>query len=274
MKFSTLTLSFILFLVACNSTIPLSTTPSISELDDSMKIFKSIISGSWAEQAYLDDLVKTKSPVQSQDSLTEIVELETDTSGIKSDSLEVGAVGIHEGGYDFVVYFRPGITPTSLPTNIKDEEIEMGFYELGYELTNEDTSLIIYHYNKNKKLLDQTRYIKVPRNTEGALQYMVNKILFSGNYKAIDSTGEATNIQFSNDGIVTGLPNFKKYYVLTDFVAGPENRVDEVCFDIQTPNQTCYAYQIKADTISLFEEAEKESDTLIVGQLKYKLVRQ
>ena len=58
-----------------------------------------------------------------------------------------------------------------------------------------------------------------------------------GTYKTVDSSGQTRTLNFSNDGIVTGLPNFKKYYVLTDFVAGPKNNLDEICFDIQTNNQ-------------------------------------
>ncbi|HVA97868.1 MAG TPA: hypothetical protein VNG53_03155, partial [Bacteroidia bacterium] len=151
---------------------------------------------------------------------------------------------------------------------------ESNFYELGYNISTKDTTLIIYHYNKNKKLLGQLEYKKAPKSIESALQYMVNKTLFSGNYKTIDSSGQTLTLNFSNDGIVTGLPNYKKYYVITDFVAGPENNLDEVCFDIQTDNQRCYAYEIKGDTIKLYDIKESNDHTsLQLGQLKYKLVK-
>ena len=104
---------------------------------------------------------------------------------------------------------------------------------------------------------------------------MVNKTLFAGNYKAIDSSGQTLSLNFTNDGLLTGLPNYKKYYVLTDFVAGPENNLDQVCFDIQTDNQRCYAFEIKGDTIEFYDTEESEDhNSLKHGQLKYKLVKQ
>ncbi len=118
-------------------------------------------------------------------------------------------------------------------------------------------------------------YKKAPKSSESALQYMVNKTLFLGNYKTVDSSGQTLTLNFSNDGIVTGLPNYKKYYVLTDFVAGPENNLDEVCFDIQTDNQRCYSYKINGDTIELYDTNESEDHiNLLLGQLKYKLIKQ
>lgn len=63
--------------------------------------------------------------------------------------------------------------------------------------------------------------------------------------------------------------------MFTDFIAGPKNNVDEVCFDIQTKNQRCYAFKIIGDTINLCHVIESiAQDTLQLGQLKYKLVRQ
>lgn len=123
-------------------------------------------------------------------------------------------------------------------------------------------------------MLGQTKYLKAPKSSEGALQYMVNKTLFTGNYIAEDSLGKTCTLKFTNDGLVNGLLSYKKYYVLTDFVAGPENSVDEVCFDIQTNNQRCYAFDIKGDTIKLYDVKENaDQDTLQRGQLKYKLVK-
>ncbi len=42
----------------------------------------------------------------------------------------------------------------------------------GYAITNKDTSLLINHYNSARKLLNQIKYIKVPKNSESALQYI------------------------------------------------------------------------------------------------------
>jgi len=273
MKLSILILPSLFFLTACHTNSSLTDKSTISKQNETIELLKSILNGYWVEPTYINDVSKTKSPFKSQNTLAAIVELDIDTSDIKDDSIEVRAPDIHEGT-SFTLYFRPGITATSIPTNIKDYETETNFYELGYELTNKDTSLIIYHYNKDKKLLEQTKYIKVPKNTEGALQYMVNKTLFAGNYKTTDSLGQTINVQFTNDGIVTGFANFKKFYILTDFVADSETSLDQVCFDIQTPNQKCYVYKIKDDTINLYELVENENAIAVrLGQLKYKLIK-
>ena len=261
-----------IILAACQSTTSSADNQHSDKKEGLKKTFTSLINGLWVEPTYIEDISKTKSPNKSQGSLASMVELNIDTNEITGDSLEVGAPGIHEGT-SFIVYFRNGTKKTSLPTNIVDYETGTNFYELGYVLMNKDTALVIYHFDKDKRLLDETKYSKTPDNSEGALQYMVNKALFSGTYSATDAAGNKTSIQFTNDGLVKGLSNFKKYHVLTDFVGQPENKLDEVCFDIQTINQKCYAYRITGDTINLYERT-KNDEGLQLGSFKYRLVKQ
>jgi len=269
MKYLKTLLYFSIILNACNSS---ENDPSSEKSEVLITKFKPIIDGIWVEPTYIDDISKTKSPNKSQGLLAPMVELSIDSNKITGDSLEVGAPSIHEGS-SFVVYFRLGTKQTSLPTNIAHYGSPTNFFELGYLVGNQDTTLIIYRFDKNKTLLEETKFLKVPKNSEGALQYMVNKTLFSGDYDASDTAGNKMKIHFTNDGLVQGLPNFEKYYVLTDFVAEPENKLDEVCFDIQTKNQKCYAYKIIGDTINLYETNENE-DGPRPGPLKYRLVKQ
>jgi hypothetical protein len=270
MKQTFLIISFYLFLTSCQTNGKRTDNASSNQMAD----IKSIINGNWYESTYIDDIQKTKSPFQSQNSLATMVEIDIDISQAIGDTLEVGAPSVHEGT-SFRIIFTPGLTPNSVQTDIVDYENERNFYELGYVISTKDTTLIIYHYDKNKKLLGQMEYKKAPKSPESALQYMVNKTLFSGNYKTVDSSGQTLTLIFSDDGIVTGLPNYKKYYVLTDFVAGPENNLDKVCFDIQTDNQRCFAYEIKGDTIKLYDTKESDDHfNLLLGQLKYKLIKQ
>jgi len=274
MKQLTYLSSFLFLLAACQTNITAIHDAEKNSVASTTQTFKSIINGVWYQASYIDSIQETKSPFRSQNSLAEYVELSINTNEASGDSLEVGAPGIHEGT-SFIIYLKPGLTRTSFPTNIIDEDVASNFYELSYNISRNDTSLIILHYNKDKKLIGQTKYLRVPKNSEGALQFMVNKTLFAGNYKAEDTFGKVSVLKFTNDGLVTGLPVFKKYYVLTDFVAGPENNVDEVCFDIQTNHQQCYAFEIKGDTIKLYDVKESaDQDTLQQGQLKYKLVKQ
>lgn len=197
-----------------------------------------------------------------------------DTGKASGDSLEIGAPGIHEGA-SFIVYFRPGLTGTSLITNIRDENTESNFYELGYNISENDTSLRILHYNKEKNIIGQTKYLRSPKNAAGSLQFIVNKTLFAGKYRVKDNSGKISYLTFTNDGRVVGLPGVQEYYVLTDFIAGPENNVDQVCFDIQTNHQQCYAFEMEQDTIRLFGiKAGTDLDLLQKGPLQYELVTQ
>jgi len=270
MKQTFLIISFFLFLTSCQTHGTRTDNASSNQIAD----VKSIINGNWYEPTYIADIQKTKSPFQSQNSLATMVEIDIDISQVIDDTLEVGAPSVHEGT-NFRIIFSPGLTPNSVKTDIIDYENESNFHEIGYNISTKDTTLIVYRYDKNKKLLGQMEYKKAPKSPESALQYMVNKTLFSGNYKAVDSSGQPLTLNFSNDGIVTGLPNYKKYYVLTDFVAGPENNLDQVCFDIQTANQKCFAYEIKGDTIKLHDTKESSDHIdLLLGQLKYILIKQ
>jgi hypothetical protein len=264
------TLAFILTACETNSSQTKNAVPK--PVIDSMQTFKSILNGDWYQASYIDSIQKTKSPFLSRNSLAEYVELYINANEATADSLEIGAPGIHEGT-SFMVYFKPGLTRTSLPTNIVDYDTASNFYELGYNISVGDTSLILSIYNKDKKITYQTQYLKAPKNSEEPLQYMVNKTLFAGSYKAEDSSGQISILKFTNDGQLYGLPNYKKYYVLTDFVAESDNSVDQVCFDIQTNNQRCYGFTIQADTIKLYDLKES-IDTTQFGGLKYKLVRQ
>lgn len=143
-----------------------------------------------------------------------------------------------------------------------------------------DTFLMLYYYDKNKKLIDQTKYIKVTevqsgKSLEDGFQYMVNKKLIAGIFKATDTTGKEFIITLGNDGSISGFPYRKTYYILTDFVAEDEEGPDENCFDIQTSDQNCHGFQIKKHTINLFTQQENKDDTIIQKKpVLYTLVKQ
>ncbi len=273
MKTIITTFSFLLVLSSCNS-IPANSSPDlVNELE---KQFKPILHGVWVQADYMDDIVKTKSPFKSGEKLSFITQLIIDTSGSSSDSMFVGlALGNHEGSA-LILYFKQGKTSNSLVTNINGFEEDTASYELGYEAKGMDTALVIYHFAENLKLLDKIKYIKVAGvSTVGSLedgfQYMVNKKLMTGSYLVTDSAGVGKSVRMTNEGIITGLPGFGNYYVLTDFVASEDN-TDKICFDIQTTLQSCFAFKFIGDTISLFKTSKDETDTLTMAdRAKYNL---
>jgi hypothetical protein len=260
MKYPGIKVFFLMLLVSCR-------TGNKSEPPEQLiKKFNPFLSGNWVAADYITEIEKTKSPLKSSNKIAEFSEFIIDMAEIKGDSMYIAAgLGNHEGA-DFILYFRQGQTSRSLKTNMKDFENESDFYELGYVTRKHDTSLVLYHYNKNKKLIDRTEYMKATESKSddlgSGLQYLVNKKLISGTYTLTDTTGIATTIKFTDDGKVSGFRDFKTYYVITDFVAAPETVADEICFEIQTSDQECYAFKIEGKAIHLFRTAKDENDTL------------
>ncbi|WP_090780937.1 hypothetical protein [Pedobacter sp. ok626] len=270
-----LTLFTLTMLAACQTNTDTTSKPAENKIIEVQPNFKSIINGSWVRRVYIDNLKKTKSPAKSENNVNSFVELYIDASKIKGDSLEIGAATFHEGG-GFHIFLRAGIAPNSFPTNMIDYDNKSNFYELGYSISTKDTSMVIYHYDKNKKLIEQSEYQKAPLRTEEALQYMVNKTLVAGKYKMTDTTGKSRTIQLTNDGKIIGLPGFTTYYINTDFVEGPEDSLDFIFLNFRIKNQKWYTYEIKGDTINLYEVIKTKSEDEEIsslGQLKYKLIK-
>jgi hypothetical protein len=273
---SWLVIGFLFTLAACNE--PEQKAVPEKQIDLSQK-FKPFLHGVWIPADYLTELAKTKSPHKASEQLKLISEFVIDTSGNSKDSLGVDiSLGNHEGS-QFVLYFKQGQLSNSLVTNFSDFSDKNNFYELGYVSNIADSFLVLYHYNQNKNLIDQTKYIKVKgvqpgKSLEYGFQYMVNKNLLAGTFTATDTTGKEIVVSLTNDGTVSGLPNRKTYYVLTDFVAEDEDGPDEICFDIQTSRQDCYGFQIHGDTLNLFKPEENIKDTVVQKPVViYSLVR-
>lgn len=274
MKYSSLVAFIFLLPISCQTTDK-KTDKHSNEL---IEKFKPFLIGTWVPADYINDIVKTKSPLKSSNKITYISEFSIDTIKLSDDSIHIGAaMGNHEGG-EFIIYFKQGLTSTSLPIKINEDEISL--YELGYVINGVDTSLVLFHYDKNKKLLEETKYIKVQASKPSGelgdgFQYIVNKKLIAGTYEVSDSTENKTRIELTADGKIKGFLGFKTYYILTDFVARPENGTDEICFEIQTKEQKCYGFNIIADTINLFEPAKDEQNSLFTpGPTIYRFVKQ
>ena len=270
MKKTLLTICSMLIFISCQNN---------NQPDKLAKAFKPFLHGVWVDADYIDQIIKTKSPNKYRWSGEDYTSLIIDTDQISGDSLEVGWCDLHEGN-SFVLYFRPGLNETSLSTNITDYKNKGDFFELGYELSGIDTSLVLYHYGGNRQLIVKIKYTKVKNRNDGddadeGVQYIVNKKLITGTYTCEDKTGQSMTVQFNDDGKISGFPGFHSYYVNTDFMAGPENNLDEIFLDIRTKNQKGYAFTIQADTLNLYETSENNNrDSLMLGTLKYKLVKQ
>lgn len=242
--------------------------------------FSPVIKGTWVMTDYITDLQKTKSPKASADVLKGVVAMEIDPSEPDGDSTIVSANFNNHEGMTFYLYFRPGQDATSLTTDLTDLDGSGNYYELGYTITGNDTVLELKHYNKKKKLLDARAFTRVtgPLTNDSepyGLQYMANKVLFSGKYSVTDETGNSFKVELTDDGMAKGMGAHTTYYVFTDFMGGEQTNLDEMVFDPGVKSQKPYIFEIKGDTTLLYKAMENEERTLLIrGPLKYTMIRE
>jgi hypothetical protein len=237
--------------------------------------YRKILHGVWIPDNYIKEIKKTMSPIAASIVLKGYSELTIDTTKIEGDSLFVsGGWNNHEGG-GFYMWFKPGQINTSFPTNNPDYDNRSNFYELGYKINQKDTSLILYHYDKNKKILDKSYFSKVSEvsaTLSDGLQCFVNSVLIKGKYKLL-SNGQT--VEFTNAGQVIGLDNFKKYFIQTDFVVMADNDIDNIIFDVYSNKQIAFAYKLKKDTLDFFTtKSDSTGLPMLIDSLQYRLVRQ
>lgn len=252
---------------------------NVVKSDSIKKPINEIIRGVWVVSDYIVDIQKTKSPYQSKDKLNGIVSLLIDGK-VKGDSMVVSVNWNNHMGSDISAYLTNNHKPNSLRTNIKDYPINDNTFEIGYELIDKDTLLFLYHYSSTNNLLDKRQFEKVLEKRADVdvgcgLHFIVNKILFAGNYILIDSTKTESNVHLDYDGSMTGFPNFNNYYIMTDFVCIGENDRDQIILDLYTKNQKDYAYTRIGDTINIYKTILSEDHIhLLLDKLKFRLIRQ
>jgi hypothetical protein len=241
--------------------------------------FKPIIEGVWVKKSYIQSVISTRSPYKSWKEWWGIASMDVFFPKDGKDSTQVGySLNNHEGS-EFVLFLKQGHLPTSLKINLPDYEVEGNFYELGYEINKGETNLVLYHYSAKGKIIDKTLYTKVADRADPdgdaawGIEYITNKKLFSGTYELIGDN-VSSEVKFNDAGKVTGFPNATKYNVLTDFMAGPANNLDQLIFNVYTPEEISYTYKFNADTLGLYAiKPNADSTLLLVDKLKYKLVR-
>lgn len=276
MKKLLIALTIAVSLIACGSDKKETKEPS----KDISTVFSPIIAGTWVMTDYITDLGKTKSPKASAGKLEGIVSMIIDPAIIQGDTITVAASWNNHEGYTFYLFFRQGQNKQSLATDHTDRDSSGNFYELSYDIKNNDTTLALNHYNKDKKLLHARQFTKVrgPLTADSepyGLQYMANKVLLAGSYNATDDEGKKSKVTLTEDGMAKGMGTHTTYYIFTDFTGPDETNLDEMCFDFGTKTQKPYIFEIKADTVLLYKAMENEERTLLIcGPLKYTLVKE
>lgn len=242
--------------------------------------FSPIIKGTWVMTDYITDLQKTKSPKASSGILKGIVSIEIDPSEPTGDTTTASASLNNHEGMTFYLFFRRGQDARSLTTDIPDENGSGSFYELAYNIAGGDTMLELKHYNKEKKLVDSRSFTRVtgPLTDDSepyGLQYMANKVLFSGKYNVTDDEGNIFKAELTDDGMAKGIGAHTTYYIFTDFIGDEQTNLDEMVFDPGVKTQKPYIFEISADTMLLYKAMENDERTLLIrGPLKYTMVRE
>jgi hypothetical protein len=248
---------------------------ALGQMQALVQKLKPIIQGGWVNKAYIDKILKTKSPQAASDASGIITAM---WINFKGDSLEIGANYNNHEGNVIKGKLKPGRRPFVL-----------GFYndngtddELGYTFKNGDTVLLLYTHDAGTKRVIKTEYVKSLIRSDNfsdktdyldEVDYLINRGLIAGKYVNTDTLGAKSDVVFTNGGNVKGLSNFKTYYIQDDFT-GPEENLDQIIFELYKKNQVDFAFKIKADTLSIFTTKESADSTeLYYNKLVYKLVK-
>lgn len=238
---------------------------------------KAILNGKWISTAYLKELQTTLSPHKAQLNAKQAFQLFIDVKPSDKQSTLTDMWTLHEGGYGFTIYFKPGIKKGSWKTNYADTDHPgTAFSDIGYELTGKDTRLVLYHYGKNNKLLDKTYFTRAGAagiDNDQLLGYEVNRIIFSGSYRFTDSAANNQKVKFTNNGIVTGVKDFQHYNATTFFME-EKNFYDELSFTSKGKTVISYAFKKEGNKLFLYELEKEDTDSYKQGALKYTLVKE
>lgn len=274
-KSTCLMLLIITFIAACKSNTKHGNVDSVAvgSINSSSQVlisqFKPFIQGVWVKSDYIEKILATKSPLAAQDLASGLTTFNIQTDSIKGDSVKVAAGWNNHEGSELTLKFQQGKT---------EQTILLGDFDLGYSIKNGDTTLVLYGYDKDKNEHTTTRYTKALNKQNGlsdGMDFLINRGLIAGNYTLNNIPGNRGAITFTNDGKVTGLADFKTYALNTDFVAGPENNLDEILFNLYSKAQKSFTFKINKDTLNIFDTRESaDSINLIVDKLEYKLIKQ
>ena len=242
--------------------------------------YKPVIAGTWVVKDYYDALEKTKSPKEAYTSLKGIVSMIIDTTDMEGDSILVSARWNHKESYLYNIYLRPGKGAHSLQTTHPYSNYGSDYLEIAYTIEKGDTVLQMNRYDNAGKQKESKTYLRVtgpqgPDSEPYGVQYVANKVLFSGKYKATDENGKTMDVELTDDGLVKGFGTHTLYYIYTDFDGDELTNLDEMAFDAFTKTQKPYIFEIKDGNILLYQALQNDERTqLIRGDLKYTLVKE
>lgn len=215
-----------------------------------------LLVGQWINKAYLDELVRTKSPRKALEALFDNGEFKIE----RCDSNRLMLTGS-----DFHSYVGHEIL--LVPND------SLCFSGIMLSQTKPNT---IYSYIVAKDAKDRVEFIREPN-----IEACINNSLITGEYYDVDNP--ANRLIFKADGVVTGLDKFRhidntsetkevSYYIILD---GNMSDYDRILFGTsnESGRRSCYIYEVHGDTLLIYDSYEGYGGRDYKGELTYRLKR-
>ena len=244
-----------LTLFACNSNHDVrhaDATSGDATIADDFKRLDTALSfaGFWVNESYITSVTKTKSPTKA-----EIPNVSCFTIPGRTLQQTLVIYGFHEGDGRLVV-LKHGAS-----------------YEIwGFEDSLEDKKFDIVFLPENKIQVGNDKFVRLQHSSVEELR-IFEQILFQGKYLK-----DSDAVEFTADGNIKGLDDFKKYSVVVDYddrgdradiIQMGTQRYDEQDFGFKFRNDSLYIYELKCvDSLAKEDCLEKDYD-----KLKYVLVK-
>jgi len=203
-------------------------------------------SGFWLNENYIETVLRTRSPRQSQnENANSII--------IPKRTLEVTSIfgALHDGAADMIVVKKPD---------------KYQFY-YKYDDTIWDVAYDIKLISKEKIKIGRDTYKKATEN------FFLEDLLFKGHY----SSDKGANIEFTGNGKVKGLDNYKSYGVVSDYIDEGSD-VDQVFLWNDDKHRDEFGFKFVGDSLFIYKIKCLEYDSVAkmcakvdFGQLTYKL---
>lgn len=243
------------------------TVKGITPTQQMIKRLKPVYEGVWVRRNYIEKVKQSQSVLAAVDLVSGVNGIQIDTAKVSGDSLQVAV------GWDNHV---PGRLTLRFHSGKNPNTVVFGEDELGYNIQNQDTTLILYQvFNKLlfKTVFQKAKHTNPDETVSDGLNYAINSVLFAGDY-ILESAPQKTKVKFTKDGTVTGLAHFKKYVVENDLKREALQNLDLVTIDSFTNKQQTYSYVFKNAILELYEVKPNAKNTLwVLGKLRYRLKR-
>ncbi|RDB06674.1 hypothetical protein [Runella aurantiaca] len=215
-------------------------------------------SGYWLSESYFNDIKTHQSPQKSQEGSEEVFVVIPDST--LQPTMMVW--NFHEGSEEITVLKKDGayqlyeVVIDSLTRALKDIKI---ISPTKIEIGNKAFVKISPHAKPNEK------------NNP----FILEEILFKGKY----SLADGKEVEFKNNGEVTGLENYRYYQPAIDYI-GPGLQIDQVSLSSTEDRKEWMAFKFRGDTLRIyqikcieFDKSNNECGLADFGALKHTLVR-